>query len=382
MRVLYNTLYGEKNVKEKLVIIGANEFQNPLILRAKEKGMETHVFAWEEGAVGKENADYFYPISIVERDLILEKCRQIQPAGIVSIGSDLAMLTVNYIAQEMGLTSNTMACTEISTNKYRMRQAFEKNGDPSPKYLLSDEIEKFDTLQYPIIVKPTDRSGSRGIMKLESPEGLQEAIGQACACSFDGKAIVEEFIEGKEYSVEFISWQGEHTFLALTEKFTTGAPHFIETGHIEPAPVTEEIRQRIEAVVRHALTSLQIRYGASHAEVMVQKDGTVKIVEIGGRMGGDCIGSHLVKLSTGYDFVDMVIETACGRKPKLERVCTPRPVSVHFLFGPKDLEQLRKLQRKQPERVYCVSVQEEFDGHVVTDSSTRYGYYILYEDMA
>lgn len=367
-------------MKEKLVIIGANEFQLPLILRAKEKGMETHVFAWEEGAVGREYADCFYPVSIVEKERILEECRQIRPAGIASIGSDLAMLTVNEIAGRLGLTANTMACTELSTNKYNMRKAFREHDDPSPRYCLDTEKEGLGQLRYPVIVKPTDRSGSRGVRKLDSPEKLEEAVAQARDCSFDGRAIVEEFIDGKEYSVEFISWEGEHTFLALTEKFTTGAPHFIETGHREPAGVPAPVLKRIKTVVAHALDSLQIRYGASHAEVLVRPDGGVFLVEIGGRMGGDCIGSHLVKLSTGYDYVDMVIETACGRRPEFRRVCSPRPVAVRFLFGPADLEAAERIRREEPEKLYCAVQTRPFDGHAVTDSSARYGYYIVYED--
>ena len=83
---------------KKIVIIGANSFQNPLILKAKEMGFETHVFAWREGAVGERTADVFYPVSIVEREQILEECRRINPVAVVSIGSDLAMLTLNYVA--------------------------------------------------------------------------------------------------------------------------------------------------------------------------------------------------------------------------------------------------------------------------------------------
>ena len=91
---------------DKLVIIGAGEFQLPLIKKAKEMGYETHVFAWAEGAVGKDFADYFYPISITEKEIILEQCKQINPQGIVSIGSDLAVLTVNYVARSLHLPTN------------------------------------------------------------------------------------------------------------------------------------------------------------------------------------------------------------------------------------------------------------------------------------
>lgn len=96
---------------KKLAIIGANDFQRQLILKAKDMGLETHVFAWEDGAVGKANADYFYPISIIEKEQILEKCKEIGIDGICSIASDLAVLTVDYVAEKMGLNANSTRLT-------------------------------------------------------------------------------------------------------------------------------------------------------------------------------------------------------------------------------------------------------------------------------
>lgn len=89
----------ERIVMKKIVIIGANDFQKPLILKAKEMGYETHVFAWREGATGAEDADFFYEISIVEMDEILEECRRIKPDAVATIGSDLANITVQYLAE-------------------------------------------------------------------------------------------------------------------------------------------------------------------------------------------------------------------------------------------------------------------------------------------
>ena len=179
-------------------------------------------------------------------------------------------------------------------------------------------------ITYPIIVKPVDRSGSRGITKLTTPEGLEEAIESAKIQGFDKHALVEEFATGQEYSVEFISWQGEHHFLAMTKKYTTGAPHFIETAHLEPAPISNEKLEEVKNVVIHALNSLEIQNGASHSELKISKDGRIAIIEIGGRMGGDCIGSNLVELSTGIDFVKAVIQVALGECPDL----TPRDATT------------------------------------------------------
>lgn len=365
---------------KKLAIIGANDFQRQLILKAKECGYETHVFAWEDGAVGKKDADFFYPISIVEKDEILEKCQKIGINGICSIASDLAAITVNYIAEKMGLIGNGIESSLIATNKYLMRKAFAANCDPSPRNYRSDELNDavIDSLTLPLIVKPVDRSGSRGITKITDKNQLAEAIKIAEDLSFDKKAMIEEFIEGKEYSVEYVSYRGTHSFLALTEKFTTGAPHFIETGHIQPAYVTPEILDKVKLVVSHALDSLKIKNGASHSEIKINSDGSIKIVEIGGRMGGDCIGSDLVRISTGYDFVRMVIDIALGNKPDFTKVCTPKKAEVRFIFSKNDLIILEQEKKNNPEKIYRISdIEEISDEHKVEDSSTRYGYYIL-----
>ena len=125
-------------------------------------------------------------------------------------------------------------------------------GHPSPKSIRVTSVEdlKGVELSYPVIVKPVDRSGSRGITKLTSPEGLQEAIERSMEQGFEKCALVEEFATGQEYSVEFISWEGKHTFLALTKKYTTGAPDFIETGHMEPAPVSDEVLEEVKAILK------------------------------------------------------------------------------------------------------------------------------------
>ena len=366
---------------QKLGIIGASYLQLPLIRKAKAMGLETHVFAWAAGDVGESEADHFYPISIVERERILEECRRIGIDGICSIASDLAMLTVNYVAQQMGLTSNSMAATEVSTNKSLMRQRFAQMGDPSPRSVRVTPETKLDAidLAYPLIVKPVDRSGSRGVTKITRPDQLAGAVERAMAQGFEKAAVVEEFAEGIEYSVESLSWQGAHTVLAVTRKYTTGAPGFIETGHIEPAGLDAGTLKRVEAVTRHALTSLGLTCGASHTEIKIDRDGAIRLIEIGGRMGGDCIGSALVELSTGIDFVRAVIETALGRAPENIKPLFHRAAAVRFILTQDDLNALERVKREAPQMLKEYSVQP-FDGRQVTDSSTRFGYFLLHAD--
>lgn len=366
--------------EKKLAIIGASLFQQALILKAREMGVETHVFAWKTGDAGEEMADYFYPISTREQDQILEKCREIGIDGITSIGSDIAMLTVNYVADKMGLVGNSIEATRISTNKHWMREAFEKNGDPSPKSVLVDDTTDLSQLNFdfPIIVKPTDRSGSRGITKIWKREELEPAVREAIEISWEGKALVEEFAEGQEYSVEYISYAGKHWMLTVTQKKTSGEPYYMETGHIQPAPITNKRRENIRRVCDHALDTLGLKYGAAHAELKVDDDESIKIIEIGGRMGGDFIGSDLVQLSTGYDFVRAVIEVALGEELETPEVCDKQTVAVRFIASEEDYEEYQKMKNENPERIVKEHITGECKGtiNLVDDRTDSYIYIV------
>lgn len=365
---------------KKIAIVGAGEFQTPLIMKAKEMGYETHVFAWATGAEGEALADFFYPISIIDKELILEKCREIQPEGVVSIGSDLATITVNHVARAMGLICNPVENDLISTNKYLMREALKEGNVYTPQFRrvdLETPEEELEGLIYPVIVKPTDRSGSRGIRKVEDAEGLREAIGRAVEESFEKKAIVEEFIEGEEYSCECVSYEGEHHFLAFTKKYTTGPPDYIETAHVQPADDIMRHKEKILKQIFQALDILKIRYGASHSEFKVDDKGNVSIIEIGARMGGDCIGSDLVPLSTGYDFVKMTLDIAAGNEPDFGKISEGGTAAICFLFSQEDGRRMERLQAKYPEALRRLSKIDEIGSREVTDSSTRFGYYIF-----
>ncbi len=367
---------------KKIAIIGANSFQNRLILKAKEMGYETHVFAWQCGDVGETTADYFYPISIVEKEQILEECKRIKPDGVASIASDLAVITVNYVAEGLGLCCNPYENSLICTNKFEMRRAFAEAGVAVPKFLkvgCAPEKEQLEGFCYPLIVKPTDRSGSRGITKIERFEQLADAVGEACEASFEKRAVIEEFIEGDEYSCECVSWKGKHNFLALTKKFTTGAPHFIETGHQQPSDIPAELHDSITAQIFKALDSLGIKYGASHSEFKLAADGSIRIIEIGARMGGDCIGSDLVELSTGVDFVAAVVDIACGKAPDLAPKHGPQKAVIRFIFNEDDLAVYKADKADASKHFSYESPIETENMGKVTDSSNRVGYYIYTE---
>jgi biotin carboxylase len=300
---------------KKVAILGASYLQVPLIKKAKSLGIETHVFAWEQGAIGKDLADFFYPISILERDRILEQCTKIKIDGITTIGTDIAMPTVNYIAKQLDLVGNTIESTLISTDKFEMRKALSQANIPCPKFAFYDSncFENIHELDFPVIVKPTDRSGSRGVTKAYNNEEVRIALKKALENSINKRAIVEEFINSeREFSVEFISYNGIHYPLAITDKVTTREPYFVELEHHQPAAISEKVREKIFKVTQKVLDALGILNGASHTELYLLDNGDIRVVESAGRMGGELIGSHMVELSTGFDFLHATLDVALG----------------------------------------------------------------------
>lgn len=365
--------------KKKLAVIGANEAITMLIDKAKEKGYETHVFAWQCGDPGEKAADVFYPISIADKEKILEICKDLHICGVASVTSDFAVNTVNYVARNLGLVGNSERTDITARNKYEMRRAFREAGLYTPRFcqtgsdFQAGDVEGF---RYPLIVKPTDRWSSKGVTRVDSPDGLADAVRCAVQESFNDKAIIEEFMEGPEYSAECICYRGKRRILTFTRKETTGNPHYVETGHVQPADIPEKIQENIRGVILKALEALDIQNGAAHAEFRILPDGRIGIIEIGARMGGDSIGTDLTPISTGMDYLGMVVDIACGKEPNFELVTKPTSVRIKFIIGESDKETYETLRRDHPERVVRAGdFNNDFDKAVI-DSSTRHGYYI------
>ncbi len=363
-----------------IAIIGASYLQRPLVERAKQLGLRTICFAWAEGAVCKDICDVFYPISITEKEQILDVCRKEQIDGVCTIASDVAAPTVAYVAEQMGLTGNSYEAAVRANNKFAMRNAFMAAGVPCPAYHVCksfDELAQTD-IHYPVIVKPTDRSGSLGITKVTNPDELRQAVTIAVNHSFEHEALVEQFIEGREISVEFISYGGTHYPLQITDKVTTEAPHFVELAHHQPADLTEEQYKAIYALTQKALNALGVTNSASHSEYKITADGQIYVMEIGARMGGDFIGSDLVRLSTGYDFVQGVIEVALGLF-EVPQQPVHKYAGVYFLSAEtKQVKHYIDHQNDYPEIVMAEQTSAEL--RHVSCSSERSGYFIYQAD--
>jgi biotin carboxylase len=332
-------------LKKKLAILGASYLQKPLVQKAKDMGLETHVFAWREGNVVENISDFYYDISILEKEEILKICASVVIDGIISVASDAAMPTVNYVANKLDLVGNSIWCTEVTTDKFKMRESLSAGDISIPKYFLVTESNSHNvdfSIELPLIVKPVDRSGSRGVALVHEMEELRSALDKSIAESFSSKAIVEEFIDGQEFSVEAVSIKGVHTILAITEKTTTGAPHFVELAHKQPAQISPEQKQKIEDVTLRSLDCLQVQNGMSHTELKLDKNDKPLIIEVAARMGGDFIGSILTTESTGIDTVRLVIKIALGSDISDElQEFNSNHKSVGVMFNYRESELLR-----------------------------------------
>lgn len=367
-------------MSKKLAIIGASYLQQPLVEKCKEMGVSSICFAWEEGAVCKDICDKFYPISTIDKDAILKVCQDERIDGITTIASDVATLTVSFVAEKMGLVGNPNIYSQTATNKYLMRQCFIEHSVPSPRFCLTEgQIpEIINSFCFPVIVKPTDRSGSRGVEKVLKKNNLQEAIDRACKESFQQKAVIEEFVEGHEISVESISFEGKHYVLQITDKVTTEAPFFVELAHHQPSSLPEDMKVKVKAVVLNALDALHIQYGASHSELKITEDGDIRVIEIGARMGGDFIGSDLVKLSTGYDFLKGVIQVAFGEF-EVPQITEHSYSGVYFLSEEtKNLKSIIENWKNYPGIVAAEITDSEL--HRIECSGDRSGYLIYHVD--
>ena len=355
-----------------------------MVEKAKEMGIETHCFSWdkkEEHTVCRGIADYFHPISILEKEQVLEKCRELKIDGVLSIVSDISTPTVAYIAENMGLIGNKYADTLITSNKYKARQAMLEKGVNSPRFVLvhDGQIPDISEFIYPLIVKPIDRSGSVGVMKAENEAELTEALQRAQQLSFSGQTIIEEFITGTELSAHTMTWNGEHYIFAIRDKITSEAPYFVEMAHYIPTQFSPEIVARIENETRKALNALNIRYGACDAEFKVTAGGKVYPVEINARMSGD--QSHdMIEYSTGIDYLKTAINVALGYWSEPEIVCPYHSGIYFWCEGQEWVKQVIDHKDKFPEIVKAVLLKNE-DIHPLQSSIDRNGFFIYKSDM-
>lgn len=373
---------------KKLLIIGASILQLPAITRAKELGYYVGVIDFNPNAVGIPFADEYFNVSTMDIEGVARTAEEFRPDGIMTLATDMPMRSIAVACRRLGLPGISYDTAVKSTDKGEMIKAFAANGVEHPWYhILSGEKDLqavIGSVAFPCISKPTDNSGSRGVMLVHNEEELREAVRYSAENGRSGQVIVEEYLRGNEVSVEVIVIDGTPHVLNVTDKLTTGAPHFVEMGHSQPSSLGEGDLEKIRDIACRAVKAVGICNGPAHVELMLTENGP-KMIELGARMGGDCITTHLVPLSTGIDMVEATIRFACGEKPDVEKKFN-KGSAIRYFHAPagviksiSGIDEARKIPGVQ-EIVFTKQV-----GDTVGDigsSTDRVGFVIAQADTA
>lgn len=304
----------------RLLVIGASVLQLPGIQKAKEMGLHVGVVDYNPQAIGIPYADEYFNASTMDEDAVLKAAEEFHPDGIMTLATDMPMRGVAKASDRLGLHSISYNTAVKATDKFEMIKAFKAHNVPSPWFFTIDTLEELKALEsqlsFPCIMKPTDNAGSHGVVLAQSFDELVASFDYSHNCSRHGKVIIEEYLAGEEVSVEVMIVDGTAHILQITDKQTTGAPHFVEMGHSQPTRKPESVVQAIRKVADQACAAIGINKGPAHVEIMITNRGPV-MIELGARMGGDNITTHLVPLSTGVDMVKATIDIALGNKPNI-----------------------------------------------------------------
>ena len=326
---------------KKIMVLAAGLLQIDVIEKAKSMGYYVLAVDGNPKAPGFNVADKAICADIVNEETMLKIARDEHVDGVIHPCSEVSMAVMGRINDELGLSGISREQAICATNKHLMRKAFEKGNAPSPKSILAQDAEdawsrlqnEFDT---DAILKPSRNSGSRGIAKVSrnmDKGDFIRAYDEALSESRDHSVLIEQFIEGPEFSIEMIVWQGDIHVLTVTDKKTTGAPHFVELGHNQPSCFSATDVETLKAAAVAGVRALGVNNCACHAEAKLM-NGKAYLMEVGARLGGDFISTELTHLSTGIDMVAAAIDVALGVEPDLSAKEEPKGVCIRY-FCPK-----------------------------------------------
>lgn len=378
--------------KKRLLVLAAGILQVPIIKRAHEMGYYVIAADGDSNACGLQYADKAIVANITSEEEMLRVAREEKIDGVIHPCSEVSMNVMGRINDEMGLSGISKEQAIRATNKHLMREAFEKGGAPSPKSILTESAEDAwnhlqNDFQTNAILKPSRNSGSRGIAKVARDIAKDEFVklyNVALNESRDKSVLIEQFIEGQEFSIEIIVWNGNVHVLTVTDKKTTGAPHFVELGHNQPSCRTVEEVEILNAAAVAGVKALGVNNCACHAEAKLQ-DGKAYLMEIGARMGGDFISTVLTRLSTGVDMIAAAVNCALGIEPVLEPTSEKQGVCIrYFCPEPGILAKISNTEVLEMPNVYDKEIYVK-EGDIipdVTSSLCRSGHVIVTEETA
>ena len=300
---------------KKIIILGASIYQVPLIRTAKRMGLYTIVASIPGDYPGFALADKAYYINTTDKEAILEIALQEKADGICTTGTDVAVATIGYVCERMGLAGVSENAAALATDKAEMKMAFLRGNVSAAKFCRVHSLEETyraaREIGYPVVVKRVDSSGSRGISIVKDEAGIEKAFRNALERSSKDYALVEEMLGGTEIGVDGVVQNQKLIFLAPHEKFVYHSKKItIPAGHGFPyrgdAHVQEEIRIQMERAVK----ALGLDNCSVNADVFVNGD-KVSVIEIGARTGATCI-PELISMYYGFDFYQKILENALG----------------------------------------------------------------------
>ncbi len=374
---------------KRLLVLAAGILQVPVIKKAKEMGIYVIAVDGDPNAVGLKYADKAMVVNITSEEDVLKVAHEEKIDGVIHPCSEVSMNVMGRLNEELGLSGITREQAIRATNKHLMREAFEKGNAPSPKSFLTENVEDAwmhlqNDFSIDGILKPSRNSGSRGIAKFSrdmDKADFVKAYDIALNESRDQSVLIEQFIEGPEFSIEIIVWNGNVNVLTVTDKKTTGAPHFVELGHNQPSCFSAADVETLKTAAVAGVKALGVNNCACHAEAKMM-DGKAYLMEIGARLGGDFISTELTHLSTGVDMVAAAINVALGVEPDLNPKEEPKGVCIrYFCPTPGKLVNISNTEILADPRVYLWEIYHKVGDEIpeVTSSLCRSGHVIVTE---
>ncbi len=303
-----------ENSSVKILIFGGGNDQLTLIKLCKSAGLFTVVIDPNPAATGQNYCDAF---EVVDGQDYEGTCNVIEKHGIthiITVATDKPLVMMARVAAKYGIGCISEDSARNCTDKLKMKEVFVKNGIPCAKYKLISELS--DDMNYPLVLKPRDNSGSRGVTICYNRQDAEIAFVDAKRFTKGDTILCEEVIYGKEYSLESLHYNGKTKLLQITDKVMTELPYRCEMELTHPSLFSEEKFKEIERLVHKMSVAFGFENCASHCEILVNGD-EIKVLEASGRMAGDYICSHLVPLSTGINMEQAALDITLGKEPNL-----------------------------------------------------------------
>lgn len=362
--------------KRSILIFGGGDLQISIIQKCKNLNLVTIVIDPNENAVGKKHADFFEVVSGNDFESTCEIVDRYAISGVLTAATDKPLVMMARIAAKYNFPFFSVETAINSTDKYLMKLKFQEYQIPCAKGIISSDYD--GTVKLPIIVKPRDNSGSRGVFYCDSIADVQKVISKSLSFSKNQTVLIEEVIEGAEYSVESVHVKGKTHVVQYTEKMTTDFPYNVELGHIQPALLSKAQKEAIDQLISKIAIALNFENCVSHTEIKVNSKG-IFVIETSPRLGGDYITSDLVPISTGFDIEEVLVKICMNMEIGKILLAESVYAGVFFIqFDTKVLEKNISITSNTQELVkYECDLKEGDEVPEITNSLDRYGYFIL-----